>query len=130
MSFIEYDGLSVEKAVAKLLAKSFHDEEDKAFARARASYLSPEELASILGEEVVASPKEDEDGKPAVVGGEEGNAPEGDVMPEGFISEKEMAKLTSDELQAIALEKGLDTSGTKKELTARINAFVTEAKTE
>lgn len=111
MSYSEYEGKSIEDAIAKLRAKSFHDEEDKAFARARADYFSPEELASITGDELADAPKAPKEPK-------DDKKPEDDEEEvEGQVS----AKLKLDELQAIAVEAGLDTSGTKAELIDRIN---------
>jgi hypothetical protein len=116
MAFKEYDGLSTDQAMAKLRAKSFHDEEDKAFARARADLLSPEELAAITGDEM---PEKKQEAK-APVGNDADQTPSAPVAGDVELVDE---KLKLDELQAIAAESNLDTSGKKADLIERINAF-------
>lgn len=113
MAFKEYDGLSVEKAIEKLKGKTSHDAEDIAFAQARAEYLSPQELAAITGGEVTESAAADVAAD--ITPGKEAAPAEAD----GALNAKSH-KL--DELQAMAAEAGLDTSGTKAELVERLNA--------
>lgn len=121
MAFKDYDGLDIDKAIAKLKAKSIYDAEDIAFAKARRDMLTDLELAAITGEEVEETNDD--------AGNQPGNEPQAPIIPPAEAPEGvELVtdKLKLEELQAIALEHGLDTSGIKKDLIERINAFRTE----
>ena len=118
MSVQEYEGLTTEQAIAKIKAKSFHDDGDKAFARALSTYFTPEELAAITGDEVDDTPPAGT-GKAPVIDEDD---------TDGTDAEKELMKLKLDELQAKAAELELDPSGTKKEIVAKILAFFNEKK--
>lgn len=114
----DYDGMPVEKAVAKLKAKPSHDAQDIEFARARQSYFSDAEFAAITGGQK-AQGEADEAPADAPVAPAPEDAPAapqdaeaGSVNPDSH---------TKDELQAMAAELNLDTSGTKAELAARIS---------
>lgn len=131
MSYKEYEGLSVEAAIAKVRAKSFHDEEDLAFVRARAEYFSPEEFEAITSEKQPApevapeeTPAAPEEVK-APENGESQTSPEASTTPEAPVApeveEVNPDKHKLDELQAMAAEANLDTSGTKAEIAERIN---------
>lgn len=127
MSYSQYDGLSIEAAIEKLRAKSFHDEEDKAFARARRSYFSPEELAAITGDDVVPA-EGDESSPDAPTTPDEPTVPTEPVAPvEDENAPIDPKDFKLDELQAKAAELDLDTSGTKAEIADRINAHKAEA---
>ena len=116
----EYDGLPLDRAVAKIKAKPFHDAEDVQFVRARAEYFTPEEFAAITGGKAPEAPQgdaaapSDADAAPAGSGApaDAQGAQPGDVNPDAH---------TKDELQAMAAELSLDTAGTKAELAARIS---------
>lgn len=120
MSVQEYESLTTEQAVAKLKAKSFHDEGDKSFARALSTYFSPEELSAITGDDMV-TPETPSEGTNLPT------TPEDET--DGTEDEKELMKLKLDELQAKAAELELDPSGTKKEIVAKILALQAEKAT-
>lgn len=127
MAYKEYDGMEIGAAVAKLKSKVAFDEEDKAFARARAEFFTPEELSVITGDELPedAGAKAPE-GNDANASSPSDTGAQTDADAEGVDLVDESLKL--DELQAIAAEAGLDTSGRKADLIERINAFRKEAK--
>lgn len=132
MSLVEYDGLELDKAIEKLKSKISWDEEDKAFARARADYLTPEELAVIEGGVAAEVPRSsnqmelNQPEAPATGAPTDENQP-GETAPKaGEVEGLASMKMNLVDLQGKAAELDLDTSGTKAELVERINAKLTE----
>lgn len=133
----EYDNLDIDAAVAKLKSKVAWDDEDKAFALARASYFTEGELEAILGdgytppEPTVVVPQPSTDGNepsndPTTAPVDENAPTDGTVPPTG--PELVDMKMSLAQLQEKAVSLDLDSSGVKQELVDRINAFLTEPK--
>jgi len=134
----EYDGLDIDQAISKLKSKVAWDDEDKAFALARAPYLTPGELEAILGDNFTPPapqddvvPPEDTVVKNGLIGeiidDQQPPAPETDPnAPVG--PELVDMKMSLAQLQERAVTLDLDSSGVKQELVDRINAFLTEPK--
>ena len=113
MSYKDYDNLTVEKAVEKLISKSIWDDEDVEFARARKSYLTPAQYEAIVGEKKPADESESADAEPV-----KDESSESTDTVEKAVDELDSMKL--DDLRAKAAEMDLDTSGKKADLIARI----------
>lgn len=130
MSYKEYEGLTVEAAVAKIKAKAIHDEEDIAFARARVDYFTPEEFEAIVGDKKPEGTEPTNDDANAKTTANEGTQPAGNDANANAstgtanATEEILTKdsMKADEFQALAASLELDTSGTKAELAERINA--------
>jgi hypothetical protein len=116
MAYKDYDGLDTDKAIAKLLSKGIFDAEDKAFALARSEYLTAEQLAAITGDEI---PESVDAGAGEPEGNDANQTPPSDEN-DGLVKKEDHSL---PELQALAAESNLDTSGTKQDLCDRINAF-------
>lgn len=114
----DYDGLTPEAALEKLKGKSIHDEEDRAFAAARRADLTDEEFEAITEERKPKAVAADAPEAPEAASDAAGATDEAPAVAEGDV---DPSKHKLDDLQAMAAEAGLDTSGTKAELAARIN---------
>lgn len=138
----EYDGLDIDKAIEKLKSKIRWDDEDIAFANARAEYFSPAELEIIQGGEQTSQPAgkgsnemslDGGDSQPPagnVAGNGDTKAPE-DLDPNKLPAEGKIEatmKMSLETLQGMAANLEIDTAGTKAELVERINAKLAEPK--